>query len=217
MLVITVAASLLALVSDNVGGPSWAPELTSNIIDMLSGMLGMILFIPAVSLTWRRLHDAGFAGPWALLAIIPLGGLAVLIMVCLRSRPELMNQQWEDPETLNPAGGISSAPLSTYLIIVQSALLVITAITFTAGMNNAYNAYRSDGTALNNVEGTWNYMTQAGVFGGLFMVFCVTYLFYSSAQMNKTGSALALLRALLLIGALTLVVVAVLALFLVAL
>jgi uncharacterized membrane protein YhaH (DUF805 family) len=39
--------------------------------------------VPLIALATRRLHDVGLTGWLQLLAIIPLGGLAVIVMVCL--------------------------------------------------------------------------------------------------------------------------------------
>jgi uncharacterized membrane protein YhaH (DUF805 family) len=40
--------------------------------------------VPLLALAARRLHDVGLSGWLQLLAIIPLGGLAVIVMVCLQ-------------------------------------------------------------------------------------------------------------------------------------
>lgn len=38
------------------------------------------LFIPTLSVTFRRLHDINLSGAWALLGVIPFGGVILLIM-----------------------------------------------------------------------------------------------------------------------------------------
>lgn len=53
-------------------------------------------FIPFLALSWRRLHDAGFPGPMYLLALIPvIGGLVVLILMLLSTRFDKRNPEWE--------------------------------------------------------------------------------------------------------------------------
>lgn len=53
-------------------------------------------FIPFLALSWRRLHDAGFPGPMYLLALIPvIGGLVVLILMLLPTRFDKRNPEWE--------------------------------------------------------------------------------------------------------------------------
>lgn len=59
--------------------------------DAVTGLLGLVvlvvivgLFIPILSLTWRRLHDADLPGGFYFLILIPfLGGLALTVMLAL--------------------------------------------------------------------------------------------------------------------------------------
>ncbi|WP_424447581.1 DUF805 domain-containing protein [Microbacterium arborescens] len=45
-------------------------------------------FIPTISLSWRRLHDANLAGPfWFLGFVFGIGGIAVLVLCALPSNP----------------------------------------------------------------------------------------------------------------------------------
>ena len=47
------------------------------------------LLIPTLALTWRRLHDAGFPGPFYFLMFIPVvGPILVLIFLALPTRTE---------------------------------------------------------------------------------------------------------------------------------
>lgn len=54
--------------------------------DFSSLYVGIITLIPLISLSVRRLHDAGFSGFWVLLNFIPVvGGLVLLVMYVLPS------------------------------------------------------------------------------------------------------------------------------------
>lgn len=79
------------------------------------------------------------------------------------SRPELMNPAWEAP-------GTRAAPVGVYPVVAQTILLLLTVVFFVGGMNNVYLAQASGGTALNNVDGAWRWMTDAAVFGGAFIL-----------------------------------------------
>ena len=59
-----------------------SPELMIG----LSTVLGLILFVPSLSVCVRRLHDTGRSGWWYLLILIPyVGGIALFIIFCLKS------------------------------------------------------------------------------------------------------------------------------------
>lgn len=61
-------------------------ELTG--LGLLSGIYTMLVLLPGISVTVRRLHDTGRSGWWALVGIIPLlGGLVLLIFMALDSDP----------------------------------------------------------------------------------------------------------------------------------
>ncbi|MEH6519956.1 DUF805 domain-containing protein [Sulfitobacter sp.] len=54
--------------------------------DFSSMYVGVITLIPLLSLSVRRLHDAGFSGFWILLNFIPvIGGLVLLVLYVLPS------------------------------------------------------------------------------------------------------------------------------------
>lgn len=64
---------------------------------LLALLMVLVFIIPSLSLTWRRFHDAGFSGLFWLLSFIPyVGGLAVLVMMALVSKPENHRPEWND-------------------------------------------------------------------------------------------------------------------------
>lgn len=48
----------------------------------------LALLVPSIAISVRRLHDAGFSGWLYLLSFVPCVGLAVLVLLCLPSKPE---------------------------------------------------------------------------------------------------------------------------------
>ena len=125
----------------------WAEAL-----DKAMGIAGLALFIPALSLAWRRLHDPGMSGGWALLGIIPWARI-ILSFMLLR--------------------GSSALTVQHNLVLAQVILLIFTAINFIAGMNNNYLLQTDGGPQQNHVEGAWNYMSWAAIFGAFFVVFFI--------------------------------------------
>lgn len=56
---------------------------------ILSPILGLAIFLPALAVTVRRLHDIGRSGWWVLLNLVPLVGFLVLLYWYTRdSEPE---------------------------------------------------------------------------------------------------------------------------------
>ncbi len=53
------------------------------------------LFFPSLSVSIRRLHDAGFSGWWYLITLLPFGAIALLIMAMLPS--EKWPNKWGPP------------------------------------------------------------------------------------------------------------------------
>lgn len=53
--------------------------------DLLTVWVSLLTAIPYLSLSIRRLHDAGFSGFWWFLSFVPFGALALLVLYCLPS------------------------------------------------------------------------------------------------------------------------------------
>ncbi len=58
-------------------------------VGVLSGLYGLAVLLPTISVTARRLHDTTRSAWWLLLGLIPiLGGLVLLVFMVLDSSPE---------------------------------------------------------------------------------------------------------------------------------
>lgn len=69
---------------------SWAaPALALVVLGAgVSVLLSLLMLLPSLSLTWRRLHDANIPGYYALVGVIPVVGTIVLsALALLPSRP----------------------------------------------------------------------------------------------------------------------------------
>ena len=69
---------IVAMIIDGVTG----------LLYVVTGLLGLALLIPTLSVTCRRLHDTGRTGWWQLLLLVPFGGIVIIIFMCLDSHPE---------------------------------------------------------------------------------------------------------------------------------
>lgn len=55
----------------------------------LSTVISLALLVPTLAITWRRLHDGNFAGPFFFLSFIPtVGSIALLVLLLLPSKVE---------------------------------------------------------------------------------------------------------------------------------
>ena len=51
-------------------------------------IIGLALLIPSLAVSWRRLHDANFAGPFWFLSLTSVGAVIVLVFTLLPPKPE---------------------------------------------------------------------------------------------------------------------------------
>ena len=66
-------------------------------IQIVGTIAGLALFLPALCVLVRRLHDLGKSGWWILIAFIPLLGIIVLLVFMVTEGEQLPNQYGEVP------------------------------------------------------------------------------------------------------------------------
>jgi len=64
----------------------------------LSGIFILIIFIPSLAVSVRRLHDTDRTGWWMLASVIPIINLIVMVFMCLKGT-DGSNQYGSDPLT----------------------------------------------------------------------------------------------------------------------
>lgn len=61
---------------------------TTDIIKTLGGVLGLVLLIPSMAVSIRRLHDIGKSGWGLLIQLIPIiGSILLLVLMLTKSNP----------------------------------------------------------------------------------------------------------------------------------
>ncbi|MDO5064714.1 MAG: DUF805 domain-containing protein [Actinomyces bowdenii] len=65
----------------------------SGILMMIYFLVALALLVPTLSLSVRRLHDAGYSG-WLVLISLVLSWIAYIVFGLLRSRPEGYRPEW---------------------------------------------------------------------------------------------------------------------------
>ena len=59
-----------------------------NLVPLVGGLLSLVLVVPGLALTVRRLHDIGKSGWFYLMLLIPLAGpIIFLVYLCTASKP----------------------------------------------------------------------------------------------------------------------------------
>ena len=55
---------------------------------ILMGIIALAVVVPQLAISWRRLHDANFSGLFYLLSLTGIGGIVVLVLMIMPSKPE---------------------------------------------------------------------------------------------------------------------------------
>jgi uncharacterized membrane protein YhaH (DUF805 family) len=73
-ILLTVIAMVLGMQSNKHG------------LNFLTGLYSLLVFLPSLGVTVRRLHDTGRSGWWVLISLVPIiGGIVLLVFMLLDS------------------------------------------------------------------------------------------------------------------------------------
>lgn len=71
-------------------------------IGLLSGVFSLVMLVPTLAVTCRRLHDTGRSGWWQLIAFVPVIGTIVLIVFLARDSEQAVNEHGGNPKLSMP-------------------------------------------------------------------------------------------------------------------
>lgn len=96
-----IIAVLYAMVISGIASLAITGKMSglAKFASILLTIYGLAMFIPFLSLAIRRLHDTGKAGWWYLIALIPFGGIVLLVFFCTEGTLGV-NQFGEDPKAV---------------------------------------------------------------------------------------------------------------------
>jgi uncharacterized membrane protein YhaH (DUF805 family) len=88
--------------------------IATNILDaiigsfgVISGLAGLALLLPGLSVAIRRLHDTDHSGWWVLIGLIPIIGFIVLLVFYLRDSDSGENKYGPPPVSGVPAPSLA--------------------------------------------------------------------------------------------------------------
>jgi uncharacterized membrane protein YhaH (DUF805 family) len=67
-------------------------------LGFLSGLYGLVAFIPSLAVAVRRLHDTGKSGWWLLIVLAPFVGWIILIVFFIQDSQPFDNQYGPNPK-----------------------------------------------------------------------------------------------------------------------
>jgi uncharacterized membrane protein YhaH (DUF805 family) len=85
----------LALFLLDVGLGTYSPKME---LGFFSGFYSLLIFLPSLAVTARRLHDTGKSGWWQLIAANPFLGVLVLISFLLKDSAPISNRYGPNPK-----------------------------------------------------------------------------------------------------------------------
>lgn len=81
--IIAVSALFGAIFSATGGGSNAAGSVFAIVLMVLWAIVALGLFIPALAVTVRRLHDRDMTGWFLFISLVPFGSLVLLVFMCL--------------------------------------------------------------------------------------------------------------------------------------
>ena len=94
VLISTIISTAISIVEGSMGFGD---------IGVLSALYSLILLIPSIAITTRRLHDTGRSGWWQLLWLIPIVGWIVLVVFLATDTTPADNQYGANPKAVATA------------------------------------------------------------------------------------------------------------------
>lgn len=93
-LINTVISFVLSFVDGMVG----TMDMTTG-MGLLSGIYTLLVLIPSIAVSVRRLHDTNHSGWWLFILLIPiLGALFILVVMCFDSKED--NEYGPNPKSI---------------------------------------------------------------------------------------------------------------------
>lgn len=93
-----IILSIIVSIIDSVLFPNFMGESSLGSSGPLSSLLSLLLLIPGIAISVRRLHDTGRTGWWYLLVFVIIIGWIVLLIWFVQEGDEGTNKYGPDPK-----------------------------------------------------------------------------------------------------------------------
>lgn len=100
-----------------------------------SGVYSLVVFIPSLSLTVRRLHDIGKNGWWMLISLIPIFGWMFMLLFMISASDDHPNRYGNQPAPF--AGKCNTIPLGVFFSSMLVVSIVVSSAVLAGGKNSS--------------------------------------------------------------------------------
>lgn len=136
-----------------------------EVYSTVAGLTWLLVVIPVLALSCRRLHDAGYPAACLLYGFIPLVGQIILVFLfATRSRPHLVRPEWLDDGPRAPSA-------RGYVVLVQVVLLLCALVQAAIGLNRLHTGQDAD-----TAGDAWTWLSGAAVSAVCYLAVAVPYL-----------------------------------------
>jgi len=93
-----IISIFIAVIQNVIFGVSFAnPEVELNAGDFLGLIFNLIILIPSIAVTTRRLHDINKSGWWQLIYFLPILGIFIMLYFLIKGGDKESNRFGDSP------------------------------------------------------------------------------------------------------------------------
>lgn len=96
-IIFVIMYAIMLIMAAYIKQGSGAQILGALLVVGLMSIISLLLIVPSICVTVRRLHDIGYSGWWVLLDFIPIARFVVLVFTLMPSQPSA-NEYGDNPQ-----------------------------------------------------------------------------------------------------------------------
>jgi uncharacterized membrane protein YhaH (DUF805 family) len=71
-----------------------------RLFSVVAALLSLLVLVPSLAVSWRRLHDIGKKGSWYFIIFVPIVGVILMIVWCCRDSQPGDNEYGPNPKSV---------------------------------------------------------------------------------------------------------------------